>query len=264
MGRLALLLLLFASLLYAANPKVYAPVGDPVYNDAAALKKLSRLKMFRTEKKNIERFVAEVNRIKKTGFELEHTKDKESAKNYLQHLRTLSKENVRLTSVVKTKLRNTIKKEWPQTYRKILASGHSILKSDTELKREMQRYNAKLKKREDAARELSKKMLRTPKNLYGKWQTDAGLKQVWKFDGHSLLVHKEDGKGKQRLSGTWKIEADHFIFTITTITLLRPNQHPHTRHKRITRYFSLLSISKNSLKLKNIYDEVLNFTRAQK
>lgn len=87
------LLLVFTLTLYASNPKIYAALGDLIYNNEPKISKLAELQIYRANRETIENYSKEVQRVKEMGMLAEKSKDKKLQKEYLIRLRKLSKEN---------------------------------------------------------------------------------------------------------------------------------------------------------------------------
>lgn len=87
------LLLVLTLTLYASNPKIYAALGDLIYNNEPKISKLAELQIYRANRETIENYSKEVQRVKEMGMLAEKSKDKKLQKEYLIRLRKLSKEN---------------------------------------------------------------------------------------------------------------------------------------------------------------------------
>ena len=86
------LVFLFFSL-YAANPKVYATLGDTIYNNAPKIQKLKSFKQYNPFSEKIDKYLKEVKQAKELGFAIERGEKKSEAKTYLKQLRSLAKTN---------------------------------------------------------------------------------------------------------------------------------------------------------------------------
>lgn len=87
------LLLVLTLTLYASNPKIYAALGDLIYNNEPKISKLAELQIYRANRETIQNYSKEVQRVKEMGIVAEKSKDKKLQKEYLIRLRKLSKEN---------------------------------------------------------------------------------------------------------------------------------------------------------------------------
>lgn len=87
------LLLVLTLTLYASNPKIYAALGDLIYNNEPKISKLAELQIYRANRETIQNYSKEVQRVKEMGMLAEKSKDKKLQKEYLIRLRKLSKEN---------------------------------------------------------------------------------------------------------------------------------------------------------------------------
>ena len=87
------LLLFFTTVAFAANPAVYSPLGDTIYDNAKHIEKLKDIKAYERYKVKIDEYVAEVEKTKEVGFKIERGDASVDKKVYLQKLRELSATN---------------------------------------------------------------------------------------------------------------------------------------------------------------------------
>lgn len=85
--------LLLTTSLFSQNPKVFASLGDKIYDNAIKIEKLKSLDSFKIFIYKIDDYVTDVNKTKKLGFLIESGKAENVKKKYLLHLRELAKTN---------------------------------------------------------------------------------------------------------------------------------------------------------------------------
>ncbi len=78
---------------YAANPHVYAALGDGIYNNANKIAKLKNVKSYAAFAPKVDTYIKKVKETKELGFAVESGEKKDQAKTYLKRLRTLAKQN---------------------------------------------------------------------------------------------------------------------------------------------------------------------------
>lgn len=93
MLRIISILLLSILCSAAQNPKVYALLGDVIYNNVDKIASLENMEAFHLYKQRISKYVDEVEKTKTVGFAIENGYGGKDPKKYLQKLRDLSKEN---------------------------------------------------------------------------------------------------------------------------------------------------------------------------
>lgn len=123
------LLFLLATSLFASTPKIYAALGDIIYNNAPKIEKLSELEIYRANKKSIKEYVAEVERVKKMGFNTQASKDKMQQKAYLQALRKLSNDHDFFMRSVEKNYENILQNNLTKDFNAIVNSG--LIKSES-------------------------------------------------------------------------------------------------------------------------------------
>ncbi|MFT7860387.1 MAG: hypothetical protein ABXS93_05550 [Sulfurimonas sp.] len=115
--------LLFTTLVFANNPKVYAALGDVIYNNAPLIEDLKDLEAMQHYKEKIEKYIEKVTAAKKEGFALEKGDKTIDKKEYLSTLRALSKENDFLLRMVRYKYSKSIENENSQLFSELINSG---------------------------------------------------------------------------------------------------------------------------------------------
>lgn len=94
MKKLIILSSLISLLLFAeGNPKVYAALGDVIYNDDIKIEKLSNLENMKHYKDRMTQYLKATKEAKAMGFKIEKGDKSVSNKAYLSLLRELSKEH---------------------------------------------------------------------------------------------------------------------------------------------------------------------------
>lgn len=93
MKHLILSLLLVTLLFSNSNPKVYAALGDVIYNDDAHITNLVQLNSMKKYEKRIKKYLSATKTAKEMGFKIEKGDKTISNKEYLSTLRELSKEH---------------------------------------------------------------------------------------------------------------------------------------------------------------------------
>ena len=86
-----IILFLFVVEVMAQNPKIYASLGDSIYDSVENIDGLKSIKIFANNTSEIDLYVRDVYRIKEFGFEIDSTKNAKDIKKYLFNLRNLSK-----------------------------------------------------------------------------------------------------------------------------------------------------------------------------
>ena len=119
-----LLMLLVSISLWAENPKIYAVLGDPVYNDIPKIRQLADVKVMVKERYNIIRYLKKAEDTKKLGIAL----DNDNAgflnkKDYLVAVRYLDHEHKRYLRLAETAVKNAIQEEDYPSFAQLIESG---------------------------------------------------------------------------------------------------------------------------------------------
>ena len=93
MFKLFILLFTFTTLLFSANPKPYATLGNKIYDNANNIKKLTTIGDYYLYVDKINSYFVKVNLAKQLGFSLDKNSTPKEKREYLQTLRKLSKDN---------------------------------------------------------------------------------------------------------------------------------------------------------------------------
>ena len=123
MKKILTLLAIFPFLLYGANPKPYAALGDVIYDNVENIEKLKEIPKYALFKEKIESYVSKVAALKEMGYALEKGSASANKKVYLNALRTLSKENDFFLRDAKQSFKDAIEKQDSVTFEKIINTG---------------------------------------------------------------------------------------------------------------------------------------------
>ena len=177
MFKLFILFFTFITLLFSANPKPYATLGNKIYDNANNIKKLTTIGDYYLYIDKINNYLLKVNVVKQLGFSLDANSPIKVRKKYLQNLRQLAKENDYYIRMANISLDNSIQNRDSLLFSKIINSG--LIDTKTNKKRILDYYfahandintsgviqfyldeNAAIKRKHDAMQRkcLSKKM----------------------------------------------------------------------------------------------------------
>ena len=123
MYKILLLIPLLTALLLANNPRPYAALGDVIYDNAKYIEKLQNIDSCQVSKVEIQKYLKDVNKTKKYGFELEAHKANRDKKVYLNRLRELSKINDDYVRRVKAGYAISMKTDNYQLFSQVINSG---------------------------------------------------------------------------------------------------------------------------------------------
>lgn len=105
------------------NPKVYALLGNQIYNSVDKIALLEDIEAFHLYKERIALYVDAVRRAKTVGFAIQNGYGGKDPKKYLKTLRRLSKENDFLIRLAKRSYRHAIKNENSSIVQQIINAG---------------------------------------------------------------------------------------------------------------------------------------------
>lgn len=118
------LTLLLAVTVWAANPKMYAGVGDPIYDTMEQVKSLVWIESMRKYRQGIGDFLAACQTTKEQGLALEKSHAVESErKGYLQKLRTLTREHDFFVNAARKVFEQTMKTGNYEDFSKLIETG---------------------------------------------------------------------------------------------------------------------------------------------
>lgn len=114
---------LFATLLFAQNPRVYSSLGDGIYDNAPSIEKLKEIKEFSELKSRIDTYIKEVEETKKDGFAIESKEGGADKSKYLSKLRELSKTDSYFARISKKKFEESMKHNNSELFSELINSG---------------------------------------------------------------------------------------------------------------------------------------------
>ncbi len=117
------LLFIFSTLLSAANPIVYAALGDVLYNNAKSIQNLRSIACYEPQYKDIDTYLLKIEATKKMGFAIENGDTSVDKKEYLQDLRALSKKNDAFVRSANTTFRQALENEDSTLFAQLVNSG---------------------------------------------------------------------------------------------------------------------------------------------
>jgi len=123
MYKLFILPFVFVTLLYCANPKAYATLGDKIYNNVTNIKKLTTIGDYYLYVDDINDYLKRVREAKQEGLALTDNSPLKAKKDYLNKLRKLSKENDYYTRLAQTSLESSMANGDSLLFSKIINSG---------------------------------------------------------------------------------------------------------------------------------------------
>lgn len=118
-----IIMYLFTLALFAQNPKIYAALGDVIYNNVDKIADLKIIKEYKEYAKKIDEYTKDVNQTKKDGFCIETSKNCIDKKEYLNKLRTLSQTNDYFVRSVKRNFSTSMKKNNNLLFSNIINNG---------------------------------------------------------------------------------------------------------------------------------------------
>ena len=121
--KILLLTFLITVQIFALNPKVYAALGDKIYNNMNHIKDLKDIKEFKVYKSEIQEYYFNVNAVKALGFMLDKGDPSVSKRDYLKKLRLLSKTNDFFIETVNAAFKKAINDENSKLFLETVKSG---------------------------------------------------------------------------------------------------------------------------------------------
>lgn len=121
--KIILLITLFTLQLFALNPKVYAALGDKIYDNMDKIDALQYTREFRGYKTEIKEYVFDVKALKGIGYMIDKGNSQVTKKEYLQNLRKLSKTNDFFVESIKSAFHKSIRDEDSDLFRLTVTSG---------------------------------------------------------------------------------------------------------------------------------------------
>jgi len=276
MQKLLILLLIFIFSLSAATPKLYKPIGDPIYKEIKSVQKMSDIGYFKNEKQELLKFIKEAKAHKKHGLEYDKQRvskilRKKDQRSYLNNLRALDRELSYINTLAKEALPVLIKRRYVQSFYQLKATQLPFLTQDAESAFLVKNYDKQLNKEKQGrllAQERKKrnkaisyqKMLYSSKNLNGKWKGKSSDKSklLAKFDASKLTLTYITPEKSNIFTGTYSI-SKVLRFNILHKELVR-ERGSHQRDINIKRDYEIIKLTKKELIL-NYKDERLTFKR---
>jgi len=272
---LTLLLLLTLSL-FSATPKLYKPIGDPIYKHISSVKKMAEIGYFKNEKQQLLSFVKNASAHKRLGFSYDKkrrakTLTKQEQKAYLNTLRSLDRELFAINGLGKDALPVFVKRRYVQSFHQLKATHLSFLRRDSDSAWLVKKYTRELNKQErlrqqKQAKKLKndkvayQKMLHSAQNLNGSWDGKSSDNSVLKavFNEEKLSLSYISKNKINLIKGTYTLTKTlNFSMKIRKLMI---EGRSHIRHIKIKRSYEIVKISETELILK-YKDEVLTLTR---
>ena len=129
MKKLFLIITILSTFLFAQgatlqkNPKVYAALGDVLYNNLDEIEKLKEIDTFSPYNSEINRYIRDLSKLKKEGFRIEAGDATIDKKEYLNKLREFSKKNDYFVSLARNSFKKSLRDQDSKTFEKIINSG---------------------------------------------------------------------------------------------------------------------------------------------
>jgi len=280
MFRLFLSVLLFNISLFAATPKLFKPIGDPVYYEISAVVSLSQMHYYKKDKTLLDSFVTKAKKHKKLGFTYDKkrrasTLSKQEQKIYLDGLRELKKQLQSIYIIVRSDLQVIIKKNYVKTFYRLKRTQLDILRIDPKSAKAISNYERKLNKKKRLAKQKKTQQakddkvahyhfIRSNENLNGKWKgkSSDGTKMLATFTKDDLYLTYKTKKDTIVFKGTYKIKKNDFKFFIEHRKRTKADI-SHIKKVNFERVYRLLDISEANLKFK-YKDETISLKRIPK
>jgi len=121
--KIIIILSLLSLFLMAKNPKVYAALGDVIYNNVDSISKLQHIEDFKIYNSKIQKYIVDVAASKSVGFSLDDGDNSVDKIAYLKNLRVLSKENDFYVRSSKASFKTSMKNEDSELFSEIINTG---------------------------------------------------------------------------------------------------------------------------------------------
>ena len=116
-------LLLFSTLAFATNPKVYSSLGNEIYDSLDNVMKLKSISEFNRASKDIIKYKKDVLKAKQIGFDIESGKTTVDKRNYLITLRELGKKRELYIKDVNMMLKKSMKSQNSEKFNDLIETG---------------------------------------------------------------------------------------------------------------------------------------------
>ena len=129
MKKLFLIITILSTLLLAQdinlqkNPRVYAALGNVLYNNLPEIEKLKEIDTFSQYTSEINRYIRDLSKLKKKGFAIEAGNVTIDKKAYLNKLREFSKKNDYFVSLARNSFKKSLSDQDSKTFEKIINTG---------------------------------------------------------------------------------------------------------------------------------------------
>ena len=264
--------LILTSWLFAANPKTYASIGDPVYNSVAATSKLITVEKLTVDFNLIQKYIEEANQARKEGFWLDKypylPESETRRKAYIDTLRTLGGYNKQISKIVKDTMLKAIKSNDYTSYLQLKKSRYPVLTDDADLKREIKNYEAQVRQqtiaREKRHQQKKHKDLRSIGNLKGQWKSVSDQSTIiLNFENEKTLSHQSISENTAlTLEGEWEINQEQLVIKVSSITRQRTDRPAHTRKSTIILTYTVMQISNETIILEDKNSKALYFNKS--
>jgi len=274
MYKIFLLFLLSSLCLFAATPKLFKPIGDPIYKEIPAVISLSKMHYFKNDKKMLNNFIQDAKATKKLGFTYDKkrkqkTLTKQEQKDYLDKLRDLKKQLKTIYSRVRVALSEIIKKRYVKTFYALKRTRIDILHLDPKSASKIRKFEYQLTRKKRLAKQKKAaqlkadklayyKFLRSDKNLNGKWKgkSNDDTKMAASFNKSTLYLTYKNPKDTLVFKGSYKITKNTFDFFIEHRKRTKSDI-SHIKKVVFGRVYTILELSENKLVLKH-KDEIIS------
>ena len=109
--------------MWAANPKIYAGLGDFIYDDMVNISQLGELDAMGNERVQIQAYLKRCQNVKERGFSLDNNGSVEEKENYLETLRSLETERKFFVNAANAALERKIQENDFEGYKELLQTG---------------------------------------------------------------------------------------------------------------------------------------------
>ncbi len=129
MKKLFLIITILSTFLLAQDatlqktPRVYAALGDVLYNNLDEIEKLKEIDTFSSYNSEINRYMRDLSKLKKEGFRIEEGDATIDKKEYLNKLREFSKKNDYFVFLARKSFKKSLRDQDSKTFEKIINTG---------------------------------------------------------------------------------------------------------------------------------------------
>ena len=251
---------------YATMPKLYSPIGDPLYQEIPAVEKMAKINYFKNDRAQLDSFVREASEHKRLGLIYDQkrkkkTLSKDERQMYRNTLRELEKKLLSISAIAKKGLSEMIANNRATDFKKLTQTQLGVLKKDPKSVADIRAYAKKLRhqqylrlKREEKQAKHKKEaydnMLRSAKNLNGTWtgKSSDGSSVTAYFEQEKLSLSYTKKEYTSIYKGTYTVERA-LDFHIYKTELVKAGV-THVRRIGLQRQYELLSISKKELQMR--------------